>query len=365
MALEQKKKPLPSWLTHPKPSPAPTIGSLPTSYPVPTLTFWPLSAGFVENHVSEVPVAVTRVKSWIGFDAVIFRAPLNEDVDGHPRAYAPPISATDRKPKDGLSAKDHINNATNQAKPPPTFLTFDPKNPVATRNSWVWAGVKHFPEDTNGWRVDDRPFLRDHNGDFPAFRRAGSGFEQFYYSTTAINMANGSAVNAGEVPYGALSNALKVRGGVRLGDFGLAIRASTGVASPFIYADAGGDDSTSVGECSEKLILNLFGGPATNEKIYHIAFPGSRRAQGWAEPELMEPTVRRMIQDLAKHDNADELVRRLAYPVHGVPHPLPESATERVALEAIMRTLIRWGLPPWGNRSTPSVPLTKLNKQIF
>src|SRR5262245_21751736 len=162
MALEQKKKPLPPWLANVKPSP--------------TLTFRTLKGTFVENHVSKVPVTVTVVQGWFGTEALIFRAPLNEDIDGHPRTYAPPISDTNHNPLPGLSPLDHINNATNEI--PPTFRIWDPKNPVATRNSWVWAGVKHMPGNANGRRVDDRPFLRDHNGDFPVFNRAGDN-EQF------------------------------------------------------------------------------------------------------------------------------------------------------------------------------------------
>jgi hypothetical protein len=354
MALEQNKRTLPPWLANVKPSPR--------------LTFQPLSGTFVENHANNIPVSVTLVEGWFRIKAVIFRTPFNEDVDGHPMTYAPPISATNHSHLPGLSPLDHINNAIKSQQKPPTFVTFDPAKPATTTNSWLWAGlVSMTPTDaaTAGRRRDEREFLRDNIGRYPIFNRAGAGAEDYYAARTAINTKAGDAVNPLTVPYAALSGSLKANGDARLGDFGLAIRASTGAASPFIYADSGGDTSISVGECSRKLIREVFVGPANGEKVCHIVFPGSRRSRQWAEPELMGPTVRQLIQDLGRHDNADELARHLAYPANWVAHRLPASAAERVAQESIygpQEFAVTMALNRWGYRPTPPVPA---NKAIF
>jgi hypothetical protein len=73
------EKPLPSWLPRVKQPPL-------------RLDFGPLSGTFVTDHSSKTAVSITRVIGSFGFEALIFRTRLHEDLDGAPRSYAPPIS---------------------------------------------------------------------------------------------------------------------------------------------------------------------------------------------------------------------------------------------------------------------------------
>jgi hypothetical protein len=338
MALEPQKRKLPPWLANVKRPPPPPL----------RLQFRTLLGPFVSDHNSKTPVSVTRVFSKIGFEfeALLFRTAVHEDLDGAPRSFAPPIgaSATERKKsRGGLSPLDHINNATGPDVPP-VFHPLDDKD--TAKNTWKWTGVVSMTpaEATSAGReIDQRDFLRDKDGRFPVMQRKGTDGEGFYAPQTAIATRAGEAVNPLTVQYAALSTSLKNQGNVGLGDFGLAIRASTGVSSPFIYADAGGGKSTSVGECSRKFIQSLFGGGATEEKVCYIVFPNSRRVDDVAEPELMRSTVRSLILQLEEHENHDDLPRyfadhatsilgrRGATTVHA-----PLTSSERISLDALL-----------------------------
>ena len=106
---------------------------------------------------------------------------------------------------------------------------------------------------------------------------------------------------------------LRGNGHVDLGDFGLAVRPRTGNFTPFVYADAGGRKSNSVGECSRKMIRNLFGGAAAEEDICYIVFPGSASGNV-VNPALISPRVQQMLGDLAKFDNALDVITNLLWP---------------------------------------------------
>ena len=326
------KRTLPTWLAHPQPTPVRRDFRLPSLW----LDFWPVSGTFVSDHSSKTAVSVVRVTGITGFDALLFRTAIHEDLDGAPKSYAPPISATNHDPKPGLSPLDHINNATNEK--PPTFHPLSPSDPVTT-NTWAWTGVVSMTKaaaDAASRTVDDRDFLKDVNGKFPLFQRpkAGTDNDKFYAPQTAIATRSGEAVNPLEVPYVALSTSLKERGHVGLGDFGLAIRAGTGASTPLIYADAGGGSSTSVGECSRKLIRNLFGGAANDEKVCFVVFPRSRRVDNFAEPELMAETVQRLLPVLDLYENAADVAHYTVYPSGWAPHAFPTTTAERIAQES-------------------------------
>jgi len=165
-----------------------------------------------------------------------------------------------------------------------------------------------------GTVIDFRPFLRDTDGAFPIFRRG----TDFYAPRTAMNGPDGQAVNALTVPYAVLSTALRRNGHVRLGDVGLAIRPTTGISCSFLFADAGGGESLSVGECSAKLVRTLFGGPPTNEAVSFLVFPRTS-AGDVAMPDLIPGLLQAALGDLADFANVDEIVTRLAQPQFGEP----------------------------------------------
>jgi hypothetical protein len=235
----------------------------------PSITITPEPGNFaVSNRPGAQGVTVNRVRG-IGsliFSAVMYRTPLNVDFDGAPDAYAPPVDHPPHGPLPGFAPRDHINNATDQV--PPTFNA----NGV---NTFLWAGIVPRAHAQPHVPIDNRLFLRDHLGRFPVQQANG-----FYVSKTATTTGVGVEtdqahwVNANTVPYGALGGLRSA--GVDLGDFGLAIRASTGAHTGFVFADAGGRHSVSVGEYSANLRATLRN--PGNEEVCFIVFPGSARA---------------------------------------------------------------------------------------
>jgi hypothetical protein len=281
----------------------------------PKLTFASLSGGFVTDHSSNTPVTVTGVTGHLGLRAVIYKTPIHEDDDGDPEAYGRPPDSNHVTPSSGVNMKEKsLKNATNQKDPAKVF------NDPPTTNTFEWKGVRsrhepRQPDDPAG-TIDQRDFLKDGLGRFPIFR---TGSNHFYAAQTAMNGPDGEAVNAQEVPYGALSAALRVHGRVGLGDVGLAIRMSTGAACGFLFGDAGGRTSSSVGEYSVKLARTLFGGGhPTDEPLSFIVFPRSATS-GVARAEQIAPTLRAALEDLAKFENVDDVIARLARPQFGEP----------------------------------------------
>jgi hypothetical protein len=281
----------------------------------PKLTFAPLSGGFVTDHSSNTPVTVTGVTGHLGLRAVVYKTPIHEDDDGDPEAYGSPPDSNHVTPSTGVNMREtSLKNATNQKDPAKVF------NDPPTPNTFRWEGVRsrHEPPqaDDPAGAIDPRDFLKDVLGRFPIFR---SGSNHFYAAQTAMNGPDGQAVNAQEVPYGALSAALRAHGRVGLGDVGLAIRMSTGAACGFLFGDAGGPTSNSVGEYSVKLARTLFGGGhPSSEPLSFIVFPRSATS-GVARPELIAPTLRNALVDLANFENVDEVITRLARPQFGEP----------------------------------------------
>lgn len=329
------------------------------------LTFEKAKNSFVTDHHSKTAVTVSNVTGALGFRAVIFRTAIHEDIDGAPTTYAPPISATNHDPIGGVPHLDHINNATNGTPP-----VFHPQSPTdLAPNTWVWTGVMSMtPEEarTAGRRIDDRDFLKDAQlpaGRFPVFQDKGPERDRYYVGQTAINLKSGDPVDPTRYPYGALSGALKQEG-VRKGDFGLAIRVNGVVSSPFIYADAGGATSNSVGEYSTKLIENLFDSRNPNsENICIMAFPGSRAVDNYAEPELMDGVVRNMIANLNSYENVEDLPEYWANPDAWEATGVLHSMVRKNGLQSIYRSgahQIRMALTSWGlGRSVPA------NKMMF
>jgi hypothetical protein len=288
------KKPLPPYLANVPQRPQPNPREL---------TFSRLRGSYVSKHRGGKSVTVVLVTDSFGADlALLFKTPLNEDLDGAPTSFAPPIDFNDPRPWHGMVALDDIRNATDGGD--------HPFHEHGVGNTFHWTGVMSAP---NG-NIDDRDFLRDGDGNFPLFQPPGSPTHDFYAPRTAMVGADGQAVNPLVVPYAALSTSVRDNGHVALGDVGVAVRTSTGASTGFLYGDAGGRASTSVGECSRMMIRNLFGGAATNEDILYIVFPGVS-AGNVAHPELVEGLVRQNLARLAQFDNYREVVRNLFIPL--------------------------------------------------
>lgn len=310
----------------PKPQPAWMRSVTPRMPAAPKFTFRPLRRGtFVTRHTNGQPVSVTEVR-WDQGRALILHTPLHEDLDGAPDSYAPPISATNLGPRNGVHVSEtSLKNATNEKDPnrvfndPPLDAQGQPPQDPATgedlnpRNSFEWTGVvsrRKSDPNPNNFQIDGRLFLQDSLQRFPVMS-TDPAFPNHYAPQTATVDENGRAVNPYTVPYAVLSTSLRDNGGVSLGDFGFAIQPSSGASSPFVYGDAGGRRSTSVGEASRHLIRALFGGAATSEAVCYLIFPDSAPSR-IIDTRTIAAHVTRLVAGLDRMANVDELVERMA-----------------------------------------------------
>jgi hypothetical protein len=273
------------------------------------LTFSRLRGNFVSKHVSGKSVTVVEVLDSFGFClALLFATPLNEDLDGAPTTFAPPTDFNNLAPQNGLHALDDIRNATNEGGKKKIIF-----HQNGTGNTFTWTGVKS-SGNVAGANVDPRDFLGDVDGNFPKLQPATSPTHDFYAPRTAMDMPDGQAVNPLTVAYAVLRTSLRDNGHVALGDVGVAVRPTTGASSTFLYGDAGGKTSTSVGECSRMMIQNLFNGPASSEDICYIVFPGVSSG-AVAHPELVDPLVRDRLSRLAKFSNFQSIASNMLIPL--------------------------------------------------
>ena len=275
------------------------------------IDFETLSGRFMSKGEGGKAVRIIRAKGggWSTFEALLYQTPMNEDIDGAPDTYAPPTSADDLSGRDGLKGRDDIRNATNERSTKAHPKVIFHKDGIG--NTFEWAGLVSAAANV---RIDNRSFLRDRNGHFPVLQPAQSRFSGFYQPQTATTMVNGTPVNPLEVPYAALGGSMANFGNITLGDFGLAIRVKTGAAAAFVYADAGGPSSTTVGEYSTKLIQDLFGGPAGSEVVAFIVFPNSSRGRR-INASLIRPTVDSILRGLSRFENPNDVVSNLLYPL--------------------------------------------------
>ena len=194
--------------------------------------------------------------------AVIYSGILNRDVDGAPNCYA-------RFPNIHGGLDGDLRDATSNAQ---ALLT--PLPTLAFHHNWKWVGVvsmTHDEADAAGLlgRLDERTELAGLNGDPnhpqpnpdpahpPKFPVVSANNPGFYVSTTAWarnthppETDSNHWWDATLFSYGALTPPLADLG-VRLGDFGLAIRRDTGDSEVFFFADVGNQNK--VGEMSDHL----------------------------------------------------------------------------------------------------------------
>ncbi len=150
---------------------------------------------FFEDHSGKkarVPVySVTVGLFGSKFKMICYSIPkIAVDFDGAPDAYAPPVSATNHHPRNGLRAKDDIRNGTNESA---AVFHADGKG-----NTFHWTGVVNRSKSSapgGDQDLDDRPFLRDVEGHFPVIEQSGpyAGF----YKPKSTKSTRGEQVNAG------------------------------------------------------------------------------------------------------------------------------------------------------------------------
>src|SRR4029077_10902252 len=84
--------------------------------------FRTLLGPFVRDHNSKTPVSVTRVFSKIGFgfEALLFRTAVHEDLDGAPRSFAPLSAPAPRNVRNREEAC--LRSTTSTTLPALTYL---------------------------------------------------------------------------------------------------------------------------------------------------------------------------------------------------------------------------------------------------
>ncbi|MGH6837745.1 MAG: hypothetical protein ACREDT_02895 [Methylocella sp.] len=144
------------------------------------------------------------------------------------------------------------------------------------------------------------------------------------------------------VPVRKFGTSLRRNGRVSLGDVGLAIRVATGAASGFLFGDAGGGGSDSVGEYSVNLVRALFGGSPTSEAVSFLVFPGIRGGPV-ALPLRIPGLLRDALVDLAQFANAEDIVTRLALPQLGEEFHLRTTFVPRTGFRRPLKKVLAHG----------------------
>jgi hypothetical protein len=249
-------------------------------------------------------------------NAVVYCGILNEDVDGAPRCYG--VFPTD-------AGIDRLRYATNLVG----GGQFNPLPAGQVAHPWKWVGVANMTHDDAddagildrlherselAGRFSEGAPLNDPKRFPPKFPVKRADDNNFYVSTTALvrNSAlpetdPGHWWDATAVNYAALTPPLRALG-VRLGDFGIAVRRDNCANAAFFFADAG--NGNKVGEMSTMLFRALFPGNNQEEHLVSfIVFPGSRTSPITNTPG---PTLRRLLGDLSNTSNVGTMIDVMA-----------------------------------------------------
>ncbi|HEY3912434.1 MAG TPA: hypothetical protein VGM07_21470 [Stellaceae bacterium] len=259
------------------------------------------------DHKGSVPITeIAYAKS--GLKAFAYQCSLEEDLDGAPEAYGldnpHPVNPKDNPDtmlQRGLRMKETgLHNATSA-----------PKVFKAGGHDFAWVGVLPMNQDQAikaRVSIDARPFLEarrrertahdppsndptialapHEKGLFPVIQPVVvpgrpdhmSPAPGYYVSTTAAptdpNLPEWDQrryIDAISIPYAAWAGWWHTLG-VEKGDFGLAIRRSTGAFSAFLFGDAG---SGRVGEVSRRLFEQLTPERNNEDRFIFLVFSGS------------------------------------------------------------------------------------------
>ena len=192
----------------------------------------------------------------------------------------------------------------------------------ATNHHFEWHAVVHRTQKQADdeaaahkpprWKIDPNPAFQDNSQSFPVVKPSG-----FFVSSTSLPAHPGKEeweqeryFNATDDPYAAITPPL-INQGVRLGDYGLAVRAETGKSIGFIFADSGNENK--VGEVSRKVFRTFFPGADQEGKdVIFFVFPGS--GAGLSGVAGIKVALKRQLTKLSQALNADELILQFAHP---------------------------------------------------
>ena len=293
------------------------------------------------------------------FCAFVYQCKLNLDLDGARRAYGydnpaaknsagmpnlqkrlDPLESW-QKGANGVSVATSQKAGLGNACGSPGDGSEGWRNFLSGNRKFYWVGIKALRRrDAAGYVIDDRPELEaglDQNyedyfkahgklpdllprgsGYFPVVQGTGEG-AGYYISTTSVAGDGDASVydpnhylDSTKIPYAVWANEWDrwaAPGGLKLsqGDFGIAIRTSTGANTGYVYGDSGTPNK--VGECSQKM-HDLLG--TSNDSVTFIAFPGSGngRAIGRNPQDAIRPNA--LIRSMNLGSNASDLAIFLA-----------------------------------------------------
>src|SRR5579871_346218 len=281
-------------------------------------------------------VAITKIEhAASGFKAYAYQCSLEEDLDGAPKAYG-------------------MNNAhpVDQARNPDTVFQHDiemletslcnatspHENCDAGNHVFAWVGVFAATQDfaaRHGFSIDRRAFLEarrrtlpgggsaplapNEPGLFPAVQGGAAPAPGYFVSTTSAitdpdiqEWEQMRYVNAVAVPYAAWAGWWHSLG-VDKGDFGLAIRPSTGAFSGFVFADTG---TGRVGEVSRKLFETLSSDRNNEDRFLFLVFPrsgvGTADFKKFTQEPVVQTQAKAIIRKLSDVPSSDALVQFLS-----------------------------------------------------
>jgi hypothetical protein len=285
-------------------------------------------------HSGSLRIAPTRVTGPAGFQAYIYKCWLNVDWDGAAQCYGldRPDTATQKFPAQKnltpWERPDFHGGGLNNARVGGRSSNHWSSIVVKTRREALDLLAKFF----TGWKALDAAAqekvlsqfwdnrtntffgsLEDvpGNGRFPIvqLREMGQPAPGYYVSPSQAftgpdpysrEWDQNQYFDAGVIPYSVVPKLP----GVRKGDFGLAIRNSTGDSTAFFFGDTGGSSGTTkLGECSGFLYLTL--GEKEDDDYSFIVFPGS--GSGTADGDAlgrMDRLVGAQISKIANTGNA-------------------------------------------------------------
>jgi hypothetical protein len=350
------------------------------------LTFTKVHANF-EDRYSRVSVYEV---SGPGFSAFVYQCRLNLDLDGAPKAYGYDNPAANNS-AGGANLQRHLDPLESWHKGEKGVLTStsqrvglgnacgDPgdgtkgwQNFLNGNRKFYWAGIKGLRKaEAAGYVIDDRAELEaglDQNyadyfqangrlpnllpkgsGYFPVVQKAGAEGAGYYISTTSV-AADGDAsvydashyLDSTRVPYAVWANEWGIirptSNGSRInqGDYGIAIRTSSGAHTGYIYGDSGTPNK--VGECSQKL-HDLLG---SGDPVTFIAFPGSGtgRVTGKRPGDVIQAKAR--VRSTPLGDNASDLAIFMATGVANPKSTLRMTAPQARAYNNTYAALASW-----------------------
>jgi len=281
-------------------------------------------------------VAITKIEHVAsGFKAFAYQCSLEEDLDGAPQAYG----TNNPRPVDQEHNRD--TGFQHNIKMLETSLcnaTSPHQNCAAGNHDFAWVGIFAATQTfatNHGFSIDRRPFLEarrrtlptggtaplgpNEPGLYPAIQGGAAPSPGYFVSTTSAitdpeiqEWEQMRYVNAVAIPYAAWAGWWHALG-VDKGDFGLAIRPTTGAFSGFVFADTG---TGRVGEVSRKLFETLSPERNNEDRFLFLVFPrsgvGVSDFQKFSKDAVVQTQAKTSIRKLSNVASSDALVQFLS-----------------------------------------------------